>query len=92
MKDRIVFFNIGWMDFYKGISNDKISGGGKYVEIQGWGHEMYNFKEFNSRLFGYVQPKINKRYNTPCIVKLEKIGGSNSDNMLDKVTLVRLYT
>ncbi len=88
MKDRIIFLNTGWMDFYKGISNDKITGGGKHVVSQGWGGEVFNFREFNGSMYGYVQPKIDRKYNNPCTIKLEKIGASESDEKLTGVTVV----
>jgi len=88
MSDRIVFFNTGWMDFYKGLSNDTITGGGKYVDSMGWGGEMLNFKPFNGRLFGYVQPKIDRKYDNPSTIKLEKLGVTEDDESIDNVTVV----
>ena len=59
---KIVFFNTGWMDFYKGIRNDKIVGGGKYIkQTEGWGHELFNFRPANGKLYGYVQPNKSGR-------------------------------
>lgn len=88
MSARIIFFNTGWMDFYKGISNDKITGGGKHVDSEGWGGEMFNFKSFKSKLYGYVQPKIDKKYDNPSTIKLEKIDGLKTDEKLENVTVV----
>lgn len=88
MSDRIIFFNTGWMDFYKGILNDKIVGGGKHVDSEGWGGEMFNFHNFNNNLYGYVQPKIDRKYKNPPTIKLEKIGGSKTDESIDNVTVV----
>jgi hypothetical protein len=88
MNEKIVFFNTGWMDFYKGISNDKITGGGKHVDSQGWGGEMFNFKKFQGRFYGFVQPKIDKKYGNPSTIKLEKFGGSETDEKLTDVTVI----
>jgi hypothetical protein len=88
MSNRIVFFNTGWMDFYKGLSNDTITGGGKYVDSMGWGGEMLNFKPFSGHLFGYVQPKIDRKYDNPSTIKLEKIGATEDDEKFDNVTVV----
>lgn len=88
MKEKIVFFNTGWMDFYKGLSNDTITGGGKNVGIMGWGGEMLNFLPFKSRLYGYVQPKIDKKYDNPTTIKLEKLGATEADESIDNVTVV----
>ena len=57
-KHRIVFFNIGWMKYYKGINqNDKIKHGGEYVKENGTGHECCNFLPCDDGyVYGYVQP------------------------------------
>jgi Domain of unknown function (DUF3883) len=88
MNDRIVFLNTGWMDFYNGIAGDPITGGGKHVETEGWGGEMYNFKPFKNKFFGYVQPKIDTVHQNPSTIKLEKIGGLETDPKIDNVTVV----
>ena len=61
--DKIIFLNMGWMDFYKGVKGDHIIGGGKHVENEGWGGEMFNFQPFQNKLFGYVQPKIDRKHS-----------------------------
>lgn len=76
------------MDFYKGLRNDTIVGGGKHVDTMGWGGEMFNFKSFDNRLYGYVQPKIDRKYNNPSTIKLEKLGASEKAKSLSKVTVV----
>ena len=88
MKDKIVFFNTGWMDFYKGISNDPITGGGKHVDSQGWGGEMFNFKDYRERVYGFVQPKIDRKYGNPSTIKLEKLGGNETIEKISNVTVV----
>lgn len=88
MNDRIIFFNTGWMDFYKGILNDTITGGGKHVENEGWGGEMYNFKNYEGLAYGYVQPKIDRQYGNPSTIKIEKLGASESDERISDVTVV----
>lgn len=88
MSDKIVFLNTGWMDFYKGIKDDPITGGGKHVNNEGWGGEMFNFKPFENRLYGYVQPKIDRKYQNPSKIKLEKISGLKTDERISDVTVV----
>lgn len=88
MNDKIVFFNTGWMDFYQGKSNDKITGGGKHVDNEGWGGEMYNFKNYQGRVYGYVQPKIDRQYGNPSTIKIEKLGANESDDKITGVTVV----
>lgn len=50
---RMVFFNTGWMERYEGGS---IYGGGSYIAENGYGHEIYNFKRINNKVYGYAQP------------------------------------
>ena len=87
---RILFCNIGWMEKYQGLNgNDKIIGGGAYVEENNAGHEVCNFHPVNGKVYGYVQ--------TDGSIKLERIDKNinpgttdgNSDNKsLDKVLVV----
>ena len=88
MKDELIFCNTGWMDFYKGIKSDAIKGGGKHVVDKGWGGEILNFKPFEGKVYGYVQPKIDRKYHNPSTIKLEKIGGSAVDEKVNNITVV----
>lgn len=88
MSDKIVFFNIGWMDFYKGLSNDKIKGGGKHIDKVGWGYELFNFKPFQNHLYGYVQPKIDKKYGNPSTINIEKLGALKRDQSIKNITVI----
>jgi hypothetical protein len=88
MNGKVIFFNTGWMDFYKGLSNDKITGGGKHVDREGWGHEIFNFKILKNRVYGFVQPKIDKIHKNPCTIKLEKVGGLETDQKLENVLVI----
>ena len=88
MTNRIIFFNTGWMNFYRGLRNDTISGGGKYVADMGYGEEIFNFQPFKGKLYGYVQPKIDKKYKNPSTIKLEKLGALETDEKIDHVTVV----
>ncbi|SHM42502.1 protein of unknown function [Chitinophaga jiangningensis] len=88
MKDKIIFFNTGWMDFYKGLKNDKIQGGGRHVEQTGWGHELFNFQEYRGNYFGYVQPKIDRTHGNPSTIRIEKLGASPEEDKIENVTVV----
>lgn len=86
MKNKLIFFNTGWMDFYKGQGKDKLQGGGKHVEREGWGGEIFNFKNFNGKVFGYVQPKMGEGFDTT--IRLEKIDKNCDEDFLENVTVV----
>ncbi len=88
MRKKLIFFNTGWMDFYRGLKGDTITGGGKHVINEGWGGEMFNFQSVNGKVYGYVQPKIDRKNNNPSSVKIEKIGAEISDDKISGVTVV----
>nr|MCU0256347.1 hypothetical protein [Vicinamibacterales bacterium] len=54
----LLFCNIGWMERYEGLKGrpDKIVGGGKFVDKEGYGAEVCNFLPTNdSFVYGYVE-------------------------------------
>ena len=54
----MIFFNIGWMEHYQGLSTgDSIEGGGYFVPVYGYGHEIYNFLPWNGTMYGFVEVK-----------------------------------
>jgi hypothetical protein len=55
----VIFINVGWMTAYKGLTGDPISGGGGYVETHGIGDEIFNFKPYRGRYYGYGRPANN---------------------------------
>lgn len=67
---KMIFMNIGWMRNYRGLDNDKIIGGGRFVKEHGYGYEILNFKSFRGYMYGYVQsPSIN----------IDRLGASQGD-------------
>ncbi|MES2514711.1 MAG: DUF3883 domain-containing protein [Bacteroidota bacterium] len=84
----VLFINTGWMDFYTGVRNDSISGGGKYVRDHGWGGEIFNFKHWKNRLFGYGQPKIDRKHGNETQIKIEKLGANVEDECIKGITVV----
>ena len=58
---KIVFNHLAEMNEYSGFEANQSSGGGKFVENHGWGHELFNFKEDNGHCYGVVTPhgKLN---------------------------------
>jgi hypothetical protein len=57
---RILFARIGQMACYAGpqIGDEKPRGGGKHNE-HNLGHEAFNFHDFEGKLYGFVQPRID---------------------------------
>src|SRR5579863_3383723 len=52
-RSRVFFMNVGGMTAYKGLKGDTITGGGEYVREHGFGHEIFNFKPYRGRYYGY---------------------------------------
>jgi len=78
----MVFLNTAWMERYDGLSgNDKqIHGGGSYVKKHGYGHEIFNFRKIDNKVYGYAQPG---GYNN-----LQRLGASEKDEFIDNVLVV----
>lgn len=55
--DKVLFCRIGWMKWYQGLSSeDRIFGGGSFVDVHGYGHEMYNFQtDDEGNIYGFVE-------------------------------------
>ena len=78
----MIFLNTAWMERYEGLSgNDKeIHGGGSYVEEYGYGHEIFNFKKIDGKVYGYAQPG---GYNN-----LQRLGASDDDEYIEDILVV----
>jgi len=70
------------MDFYKGKFNDSMTGGGKHIETQGWGNEMYNFLPIKGKYYGYVRVSKDRSIN------LNRLGAIGNVEKLDNVLIV----
>jgi len=59
-REKVVFINLTEMDKYDG-PEDYLKGGGGFVEQNGYGHEIFNFRNDNGKCYGYAPPwsKIN---------------------------------
>ena len=52
---KVVFCEVAWMKYYAGIyGNDKPMNGGKFIDENGEGGEIYNFFPYNHKCYGYV--------------------------------------
>lgn len=80
MADMIVF-HTAWMAKYNGDRSSFSAGGFSYAVKQGYGHEMFNFREIDGAFYGYVPPTGN--------LHLEKhFKVARDAEMLDGVTIV----
>ena len=79
---KMVFFCTGWMERYDGPG--KITGGGRWVEENKWGGEIFNFKPFRNRYFGFVRPASDRSIN------IERLGATPSDEYIDEIESGRI--
>ncbi len=78
---KYVFFNIGWMRDYCGLVNgDEILNGGGYVKDNGTGHEMFNFRPFKRKNYGFVRPLG--------LIDLQRIGGGDGADKIEDVLVI----
>jgi hypothetical protein len=82
---KIIFFNIGWMKYYKGITDeDKIKGGGNFIDENDYGFEIFNFLPFNGQIYGYAQPGGE---GTERKINIDRLGGANRDSVDDVLSV-----
>lgn len=86
-KKKIIFFNIGWMKYYKGINkDDKIEHGGAFVTKNGKGHECCNFLPCDDGyVYGYVQASKNS-------IRLDQHFETDCDEFINDVIVVWIAT
>ena len=51
---KIVFCEIAWMKYYKDVFGDQPRNGGKFIDENGEGCEVWNFLPYNHKCYGYV--------------------------------------
>lgn len=90
---RVLFSRIGYMKYYTGSQADdeKPVGGGKYNETN-TGHEIYNFKDVEGSVFGYIQPYLKKKNITHSTINLEKIEPGFTGDSIDNVLVIFFST
>ena len=78
---RVLFCNVGWMEFYRGLGRgDAIKGGGSFVETEERGGEVCNFEPHDGFVYGYVQP-------TGKTIDTKRIAGHDAES-IDNVLIV----
>jgi HNH endonuclease len=74
-----IFFNVSWMNEYRGISDlDSPLDGGSWSEK----HEVCNFLPVDGRCYGFVQPPNGESIN------IDRIGATEGVDHIDGVTVV----
>ncbi|MFZ3214283.1 MAG: hypothetical protein WA188_22480 [Terriglobales bacterium] len=82
--DKLLFLNVASMPKYQGMLGEKISGGAKFVRQHGYGSEIFNFKPYKGRMYGFGRPP-GPRHGA---IKLEKLGAHSRAEKVNGVTVV----
>jgi len=77
----MIFLNVSWMSKYQGLSGDTISGGFGYVAAHGYGSEIFNFKPYKGKMYGFARAPHNS-------IRLEKLGAVKSAASVNGVLVV----
>jgi len=82
--DRIVFFNIAWMERYQGAVGDPPVGGGSYVKRYGFAVEMWNFQHFQGTMYGFVEAG----WRPPKSINITQLGARRTDQSVAGVLVI----
>jgi 5-methylcytosine-specific restriction protein A len=77
----LLFLNVGEMSKYEGLKSDAITGGGKNVELHGYGGEILNFKKFRGRMYGYAHAPHDS-------INVQKLGAQKNEDHADGVLVI----
>jgi hypothetical protein len=89
----MVFLRVGWMKRYEGITaRDQITGGHSFIKEHGFGHEIFNFKPFEGRVYGYVQPPSKHQQWSDSKFKLERLGASSNQESITGILAIWIAT
>ena len=94
-----LFCNVGWMKYYQGQNdNDKIGGGGSYVDREGHGFEVCNFAPYENQIYGYVQPPSGRlgeniksgtdEYFSRSKININRLGAKKNDDFIENVNVI----
>ena len=79
---RVLFCNIGWMEYYDGRSEDVIHGHSSYIIENKAGGEVCNFLPVNGEVLGYVRVRDGGQ------IRIERLGAGPEDEFIDGITVV----
>ena len=94
-----LFCNVGWMKYYQGQNdNDKIGGGGSYVDRERHGFEVCNFVPYENQIYGYVQPPSGRlgeniksgtdEYFSRSKININRLGAKKNDDFIENVNVI----
>ena len=78
----MILFRIGWMECYEGLDDEGIHGGGRFVDKHKWGGEVFNFRHFNGKVYGFVH---QRKGNT---ININRLGATDADDYVASVLVI----
>lgn len=87
MKNRFLVCNVARMDSYDGLGKGvTIGSGASFVEDEGWGNEIYNFRRHKGRFYGGLFPgRFKDRYKD---INISNIGALPDHDEIHGVTVI----
>ncbi len=96
--NKVLYCNVTNMENYRGIEENAILSGGKYVKEHGVGFELFNFKEIGGFYYGFVQPPIgNTKISKSSTeinkhkfarIGIENLGASKKEQFVDGINVI----
>ncbi|MCD7879638.1 MAG: hypothetical protein LUG16_06890 [Candidatus Gastranaerophilales bacterium] len=83
--NRILYCKIGWMKNYTGKQNGNPRRGGAYND-ESTGHEIYNFKSYSGKYYGFVGQGKKKT------IHIEKLGADKNSESVKNILVVFVAT
>jgi len=82
---KVVFFNVTWMKWYKGVTpHDVPEHGGSYIENHGYGAEVFNFQPFKGWMYGFVEAG----WRPKCRIRIERLGALKRGQSVQGILVV----
>ena len=76
-----VFMHVAWMESYAGMEKQHPHGGGRFVQQNRWGGELFNFKNEGGYVSGYV-------WGPGYTINIDRLGADPDDEFIDDVLVV----
>lgn len=77
----LVFMHTAWMDRYEGEEDQPPRGGGSFVSENGWGGELFNFRDEDGYVYGYVSSAGDS-------INIDRLGADTTDDCIDDVYVI----
>ena len=81
----IIVFRVAWMNNYNGIVGDPPIGGGAFILANGYGSEIFNFRPYGGKMYGFVEPGYSPE---PKSINIGRLGASKTSSKVSEILVV----